>query len=82
MRTYFTELERAHLAGGHEETELLRIWTRKEALLKATGEGLAVHPRKVEVVAPEPLPQWRLFDLDPAAGYVGAMAVAREVKRC
>ncbi len=65
---------------------LLRTWVRKESLLKATGHGLRVDPRAVvlspwweapQVVAlPGSIPTagWRLQDVDPAPGFVGAVA--------
>lgn len=37
------------LPADRQEAAFLRIWTRKEALLKAVGCGLAVDPRSVEV---------------------------------
>jgi 4'-phosphopantetheinyl transferase len=66
-------------------TTFLRLWTRKEALLKATGTGLSVPMQQVVVCAPgapgallpgpEPL---RLWDLDPGTGFVGALAAWSE----
>lgn len=64
-------------------------WTRKEAYLKATGEGLSTDLSRVEVsLAPgEPArllrvegsasqaARWSLQSLQPAAGYAGALAV-------
>lgn len=79
-RTCFTERERVRLERCDGDAELIRLWTRKEALLKATGEGLRTHPRAVDVLDSEPLPGWRLFDLVPARGYAGAVAVRRQVK--
>lgn len=63
-------------------------WTRKEALLKATGKGIAEGLAKVEVtLAPQDEPrvvsisgepwaheQWRLQPFCPAIGYVGCLA--------
>lgn len=62
-----------------------RTWTRKEAVLKATGAGLEVAMAKVRVSAPDQPPALleydggalaaAMADLDPAAGYVGALCV-------
>ena len=68
-------------------------WTRKEALLKATGKGIAEDLAKVEVtLAPEDEPrvvsvsgdpgaheQWRLQPFSPALGYVGCLAYRNSV---
>lgn len=79
--------ERAALADAPSEA-LLRTWVRKEALLKATGRGLATDPRAV-VLSPWPDPPqvisapggitpngWQLADVDPVPGYLGAVASA------
>ena len=64
-------------------------WTRKEAYLKAIGQGITLHLDQFEVsVAPgEPAvllsingdpkeaSYWSLKGLDPGPGYVGALAV-------
>lgn len=63
-------------------------WTRKEAVLKATGHGLAVSPNKITVTTPAEHPRllaWetdrpapgpvRMHDLDPGAGYAACLAV-------
>ncbi len=66
------------------------LWTRKEAYLKATGEGIAESLNEAEVsfLADEPArlislfgdhragEKWRLCELAPAAGFVAALAVA------
>jgi 4'-phosphopantetheinyl transferase len=66
------------------------LWTRKEACVKATGEGVARAIQQVEVsfLPGEPARvisfrgdanegrQWRLWSLDPAPGYIGALAAA------
>lgn len=68
------------------DRDALRYWVRKESILKATGEGMAVPLRDVHVSAPDDAPEllgWRgrgpitcaLADLDPLDGYVGTLAV-------
>lgn len=66
----------------------LRTWVRKEAVLKATGQGLATDPREVVlgrwsdppqvVAAPGPVPatRWWMVDVDPVPGFLGAVASA------
>jgi len=68
-------------------------WTRKEALLKATGKGITEDLEKVEVtLAPQDEPrvvsisgepgaheQWRLQPFSPALGYVGCLAYRNSV---
>jgi 4'-phosphopantetheinyl transferase len=63
-------------------------WTRKEAFLKATGEGIAESLAKIEVtLAPQDEPgvvsiagnrrareEWQLHPFVPAAGYLGCVA--------
>ncbi|WP_426998879.1 4'-phosphopantetheinyl transferase family protein [Pseudarthrobacter sp. N5] len=74
-----TESERsslASLAGGELLVERTRLWARKEAWLKMTGEGLLVSPATVDVrVRPQ------IQDLQPAAtglpgGLVAAVALS------
>jgi 4'-phosphopantetheinyl transferase len=64
------------------------LWTRKEAWLKATAEGIGQSLNQVEVSflagesarfislfgSIEAAEQWRLWELVPAPGYVGAVA--------
>jgi 4'-phosphopantetheinyl transferase len=63
-------------------------WTRKEAFLKATGEGIAESLAKVEVsLAPDEEPRvvalsghlasnepWHLHSFSPSRGYLGCVA--------
>ncbi|WP_062378131.1 4'-phosphopantetheinyl transferase family protein [Demequina pelophila] len=62
--------------------DLLRAWVRKEALLKATGAGLAVDPATVELhgtrVARGPAGPWELQDVDLSPGLVVSVAVRAE----
>ncbi|MDB9315783.1 4'-phosphopantetheinyl transferase superfamily protein [Spirulina sp. CS-785/01] len=71
-----------------QELAFFRIWTRKEAYLKATGEGIAALNTVQVSVTPEHPPSllrldaqstdtsaWVLGDLPPLSGYVGAFAL-------
>lgn len=65
-----------------------KLWTRKEAFLKATGEGISrlLHPIEVSIQSQEPaqllnlpselgpIDRWHLNDLSPAPGFVAALA--------
>ncbi len=64
-------------------------WTRKEAYIKATGDGLSMPLNRFDVTltpgdpprmlsaegSEEKAAGWTLFHLEPAAGYVGAIAI-------
>ncbi|MFG2979870.1 4'-phosphopantetheinyl transferase family protein [Streptomyces sp. NPDC048258] len=57
---------------------LARVWSRKEACLKAEGTGLArglTEPYVGSAPAPAPVPGWTLRDLPAPAGYAAALAV-------
>jgi 4'-phosphopantetheinyl transferase len=54
-------------------TGFRRAWTRKEAVLKARGEGLGTAPNQVDVTGSEAL-GWVLTDLPLEAPWVGALA--------
>jgi len=68
----------------------LRVWTRKEAYLKAIGKGIAERAMaEIDVSAGDAAPRliaagddeinsFALIDLDPAPGFVGAVAVAAD----
>jgi len=72
--------------------ERLRAWVRKEAVLKASGLGLTLDPRRIAisagevVAAPPEVPACELHDVDPpghlgsVAVPVGAAVVVREVR--
>ena len=77
------------LSSGDKTTAFFNLWTRKEALLKATGEGITESLSLVEVSFlpdepacllaaagnPHAAENWRLLELSPAPGFVGAMAI-------
>lgn len=82
------------LPASQRRVAFFRFWTRKEALLKSTGEGLSA-PLDTWNVAFQPLESehtvatscstngsdvWSLTDLNPADNYIGAFAV--EGKGC
>lgn len=78
------ESELAELAPSQRRAAFLRLWTRKEALLKAKGTGLLTDPRTVSVgchpcSAPQTLhwdnALWTLADL-PCGWASAAVAVA------
>lgn len=79
------------LPPGAREQAFYHIWTRKEAFLKAIGLGLAHGLERFEVSVPPDDParilhidgnpaagkRWSMQSLDPAPGYVAALAIER-----
>ena len=57
----------ARLPAVQRAAAFLRYWTRKEAILKATGDGLTVAPAALEVSGPHELPRLRAWNA-PSAG--------------
>jgi 4'-phosphopantetheinyl transferase len=88
VRSVLSAGEQARLAVAADPVRTLLVaWTRKEAVTKATGDGLRIPFRQVVVSgADEPplLLSWpypsspgtvTLFDLDAGSGYVASLAV-------
>jgi 4'-phosphopantetheinyl transferase len=84
---YFSRTELAmvaELAGAAQVERFLRIWTRKEAVLKAAGTGVAGGVDRVDgsrdgvvvhLAEPgEPPTDWLIRDLAMPEGYVAAIA--------
>src|SRR5262249_30749031 len=91
VESYFTEAERVHFATLAEPARyeaFIRGWTRKEAILKAQGVGLAGLAAGYETMfgsgglsrrftLASPLPRvhgWTLWEAAPREGYVAALA--------
>lgn len=77
--------ERAYIARrspSGEERAFYRIWTRRESLVKAAGQGLGALPELESVVTPalrmrRRVGEWYLYELPlPVPGYVAAAALA------
>jgi 4'-phosphopantetheinyl transferase len=86
-----SELEAAELAAFEPEARaraFTQYWTRKEAVVKATGDGIRADLRKVVVSAPDQPPalrEWagydgpvRLVDLPAGVEYAAALAILSE----
>jgi 4'-phosphopantetheinyl transferase len=83
---YFSPKERAELETLPQDLRPLGFflcWTRKEAYVKARGEGLKVPlesfsvsltPGKPVVLQSSDKERWSLYSLDPTAGFAGALA--------
>jgi 4'-phosphopantetheinyl transferase len=88
----FTARERAvlrRLPGPERQKAFFRCWTRKEAYIKAGGDGFALPVQQIEASlepgeparllhvdgAPDEAGRWCLRELRPAPGYVGAVAL-------
>lgn len=93
VRRFFSSRETAQfgeLLPEQQSPAFFNLWTRKEALLKATGEGIAHSLRSVEVSflpyeparllsVPPGIPapgHWTLRELHPAPGFIAALVVA------
>jgi len=58
-------------------TEALRMWTRKEAYVKALGVGVTALDASLQIARAHETAslRWTLMDLDPRPGYVACLAV-------
>jgi 4'-phosphopantetheinyl transferase len=84
-RRFFSavEVDRLHMLPSHLYAEaFFSCWTKKEAYLKACGDGLAMPLNSFSVPlttdpahTPVNLYGWSLYTLRPAPGYAGALAI-------
>lgn len=89
---FFSERENVvftSLARTVHEQAFFNCWTRKEAYIKARGEGLSLpldqfdvtlapgEPALLLATRPDPdeASRWKLWSMEPASGYVGALCV-------
>ena len=82
---YFSAQEQAEFRSLPDELQteaFFLCWTRKEAFLKARGEGLQVPldsftvsltPGRPEVLSSADAERWHMFSFSPAPGYVAAL---------
>jgi 4'-phosphopantetheinyl transferase len=91
---FFSPVERAGLRAlpsGLQHQAFFRCWTRKEAYIKATGDGLSLpldqfdvsfgpnQPAQILETRPDPaeVERWLLRDLDIGEQYAGAVVIER-----
>lgn len=65
----------SRLPDAHYAAAFLRCWTRKEAYLKARGDGFTIPLELLAADSGAP-PPWSLYELQPAPGYIAALAIA------
>ena len=63
------------LEGAERVAAFHRVWTRKEAWLKAQGFGITIPLDSFSVVHGDAVGRWTLVDLDLGPGLAGALAV-------
>jgi 4'-phosphopantetheinyl transferase len=90
---FFSEQEVKELSMIPDEARtegFFRCWTRKEAYIKARGKGLQIPLRSFSVsvkgdespdLTDEDGSSWRVYSLQPAPGFAGALVTERRVWR-
>ena len=84
-KRFFSLREYQYLKNVDEQEELFfRLWTAKEAYLKATGEGIAGGLEQAEITIGDSLSlptPWSLSSFIPQAGYYGALVCLGQVEK-
>lgn len=88
-RRNFHPAEIAAISAADTPTQFFSCWTRKEAVLKAFGDGLRSPLQEFDTLSPASDGGIRVFDtrcylqaISPAAGYVAAIATLQPRPRC
>jgi len=82
------------LSGDELHGAFFRCWTRKEAYIKAKGEGLSLPLQQFDVsIEPDPkqallatrpdrseVNRWTIYNVSAKSGYAAALAVEKEVE--
>ncbi|WFB34414.1 4'-phosphopantetheinyl transferase superfamily protein [Kiritimatiellota bacterium B12222] len=76
-KRYYSEAEQVGVWDEGKEA-FLKIWTRKEARLKASGHGLTVDVKAVDTTCAD---GWQYVDLAPGAGLHGCIAYEGEARK-
>lgn len=72
----------AALPASERPGAFFRAWTKKEAYLKALGDGVAQGPGLAELALDRDLPGWTITSFSPIPDYYGALAVESALPRC
>jgi 4'-phosphopantetheinyl transferase len=94
MNVICSEGERRRLETAHDMAGVFwRLWTGKEAILKAMGAGFSLAPCKIDLAVVEQgngvfqttageglAREWQLHQLAPAEGFVGALALRADAE--
>lgn len=87
--------ELRHLPIAQQVLGFFNCWTRKEAFIKALGHGLFIPLDSFDVTLapveparllatrqdPEAIDRWKLYSIEPAPGYAGAICAEGRVRR-
>lgn len=94
-RRYFARPEYEYLSslptGERQRRAFLQLWTRKEAVVKATGGGIVsglhrfvvddagLYAPRLDAMPGEDVANWCIFHLEPMSGLVGSLAIDQPI---